>query len=65
MSEKYKEKLKDAFPCKRKRDYRKIDEIFENNDEIDEIFKAAFRDLSKNNEVHKEEVKNFLIRIAN
>ena len=28
MSEKYKEKLKDAFPCKRKRDYRKIDEIF-------------------------------------
>ena len=75
MSEKYKEKLKDAFPCKRKRDYRKIDEIFdnydeideifENNDEIDEIFKAAFRDLSKNNEVHIEEVKNFLIRIAN
>ena len=48
--------------------YDEIDEIFENNDEIDEIFKAAFRDLSKNNEVHKEEVKIFssglLISIA-
>ena len=75
ISEKYKEKVKNKFSSQGKKDYRKIDEIFENYDEIDEIFKnhdevdkffkTVFRDLLKKNEMHKKEVKNFLTGIAN